>query len=119
MAMVSANHEHIERPRGSLSVGELTLDFDRFETSFGHRRIALTPDEFEVLAFLTASANRVLSYDSIALHLWDMTGRVTHRRLNVMVHRIRSKLGDITPYEIKTVRERGYGLLLMDGLNGS
>jgi len=97
--------------RGLVSLGPLTLNFDTYQTAVAGERVDLTYDEFELLALLTAQPDRVISYDTLARHLWDIAGRVANRRLNVLVHRIRSKLGDISPYEIRTVRERGYGLL--------
>lgn len=98
-----------------LSVGNLTLNFARFETRVQGERVDLSHDEFDAFALLCRHADRVLGYDVLASHLWNMTGRVANRRLNVMIHRIRTKLGDISPYEIRTVRERGYGLLKADG----
>ena len=100
---------------GLVSLGPLTLNFDTFQTLVSGERVDLTYDEFELLALLTAQPNRVISYDILARHLWDISGRVANRRLNVIVHRIRSKLGEIWPYEIRTVRERGYGFLKSDG----
>jgi hypothetical protein len=99
---------------GSISLGVLTLNFDRFQTTVGGERVELTYDEFELLALLSAQPDRVVAYETLARHLWDTTGRMANRRLNVIVHRIRTKLGDIRPYEIRTVRERGYGLLKTD-----
>jgi DNA-binding response OmpR family regulator len=115
MATANPDGERGQIGTGTVSVGNLTLNFDRFQTSVRDERVDLTYDEFEVLALLCSQADRVISYDILARHLWDMTGRVANRRLNVMVHRIRVKLGDISPYEIRTVRERGYGLVRMDG----
>ena len=97
---------------GSITIGRLVLSFDRFQCLVDDRRVALTYDEFEILGFLCTHANRIVSYDVLASRLWDLTGRTANRRLNVTMHRIRAKLGDITPYEIRTVRERGYGLVL-------
>jgi len=99
---------------GSISLGVLTLNFDRFQTTVGGERVELTYDEFELLALLAAKPDRVIAYETLARHLWDTTGRPANRRLNVIIHRIRTKLGDIRPYEIRTVRERGYGLLKTD-----
>ena len=103
-----------ESASGSISLGVLTLNFDRFQTTVSGEKVELTYDEFELLALLFAQPDRVVAYEALARHLWDTTGRMANRRLNVIVHRIRTKLGDIRPYEIRTVRERGYGLLKTD-----
>ncbi len=116
MAFANRAGERAVAGSGSVTVGNLTLNYDRFQVTVGDSRVDLTYDEFEVLGLLAAQADRVISYDVLARHLWDMTGRVANRRLNVMVHRIRAKLGNVAPYEIRTVRERGYGLLKMESL---
>jgi DNA-binding response OmpR family regulator len=116
MASARSNGEREVAGSGSVTVGNLTLNYDRFQVTVGDARVDLTYDEFEVLGLLCAQADRVISYDVLARHLWDITGRIANRRLNVMVHRIRAKLGDVAPYEIRTVRERGYGLLKMEGV---
>src|SRR5262245_51282113 len=97
----SGNDDNPEEPaQGMVSVGNLTLNFDTFQTTVAGERVDLTYDEFELLSLLAGRPNRVVAYDVLARHLWDISGRVANRRLNVIIHRIRAKLGDLGPYEI-------------------
>ena len=114
MSAAGSTSERGEIGRGMISLGNLSLNFDTYQTTVAGERVDLTFDEFELLALLSQQVDRVVSYDTLARHLWDITGRVANRRLNVIIHRIRTKLGAIRPYRIKTVRERGYGLLRSD-----
>ena len=98
-----------------ISLGKLLLNLENFQTTVDGRRVALTYDEFELLSFMASQPDRVILYEAIARHLWDSSGRRPIRHLNVLVHRLRQKLGDIRPYEITTVRGRGYGLVYASG----
>ena len=58
---------------------------------------------------------RVVPYDDLVENLWGLSDRAALRRLNVVVHRLRAKLGGLQCYRIETVRGRGYGLLEVVG----
>ena len=52
---------------GSISLGVLTLNFDRFQTTVSGEKVDLTYDEFELLALLSAQPDRVIAYETLAL----------------------------------------------------
>jgi DNA-binding winged helix-turn-helix (wHTH) protein len=54
----------------------------------------------------------VLSLESLSQFLWGSSGRQERRRLSVMIFRLREKLQRSNPYQIHTIRRRGYGLLV-------
>ena len=99
-------------PNGRLRLGNLEIDLDSFRVSVEGQPVHLTRLEFDLLCELAANADRVLSLDALAQFLWSTRGRRESRRLSVMVFRLREKLQGSAPYQITTVRRRGYGLLI-------
>jgi two-component system response regulator VicR len=97
--------------RQALSVGNLTLHLDSFRVTVEGRPVDLTYHEFELLHMLCLQPDRIIPYETLAQDLWGPTPRARVRHLNVLVHRIRSKLVGLHPFLIETVRGRGYGLL--------
>jgi DNA-binding response OmpR family regulator len=94
-----------------LSIGNLSVNLDNYRVAIGGDIVDLTYHEIELLHLLMENADRVLSYETLARSIWGNAERVTTRHLNVLVHRLRSKLAGSKPYWIETVRGRGYGLL--------
>lgn len=94
-----------------LTLGNLVLNFDTFEATIDGRAIELSYNEFELLGVLSQEPNRVLPYDVIVERLWKDSEHGSLRHLHVVVHRLRTKLTNLRPYEIRTVRGRGYGLV--------
>ncbi len=94
-----------------ISVGNLSLNMDTFEALIDGWPVELSYNEFELLCILAAEPDRVLAYDAIVNRLWPNTGHGSIRHLHVIVHRVRQKLTALKPYEIRTVRGRGYGLV--------
>ena len=101
-----------ESQRDSVRVlGNLSLNLDNYRVGVGSEVVNLTFHELELLRIFFAQPDRVIAYEEITRQLWGDTERGTLRHLNVLVHRLRSKLGSSEPYSIETVRGRGYGLL--------
>ena len=94
-----------------VSVGNLSVNLDNYRVTIDGDLIDLTYQEIELLHLFVENAGHVLSYDSLARAIWGSAERVTKRHLNVLVHRLRTKLAGSKPYWIETVRGRGYGLL--------
>ena len=98
----------------TIVLGNLSLHLDSFRTTLSGRAVDLTHHEFELLRIFCVQAGRVIPYESLVRELWDLSGRSAVRHLNVIVHRLRTKLTGLSPYSIETVRGRGYGLLEVD-----
>src|SRR5689334_13470894 len=101
------------------SCGNLSVDLDSYRVTIGTDLVYLTYHETELLHVLMENADHVLAYDFIARAIWRNADSVTIRHLNVLVHRLRSKLAGSKPYWIETVRGRGYGLLKAPGMEES
>jgi DNA-binding response OmpR family regulator len=93
-----------------LSAGDVHLDIARYQAFVGGKPVALTYQEFELLRLLLSKRDRILPYDELVQGLWHGATAGTHRRLGVVVCRLRAKLAGSWPYRIQTVRGRGYGL---------
>jgi DNA-binding response OmpR family regulator len=111
MAMASSNVEQVPNQQTVVSIGNLSLNLDNYRVAIGGEIIDLTYHEIELLHMLVENAGRVLSYETLARAIWGNAERVSTRHLNVLVHRLRTKLAGSNPYWIETVRGRGYGLL--------
>src|SRR3954470_3071225 len=111
MAMASPDLQQVPNPQTVVSIGNLSLNLDNYRVAIDGEIIDLTYHEIELLHILVENAGRVLSYETLARATWGNAERVSTRHLNVLVHRLRSKLAGSNPYWIETVRGRGYGLL--------
>ena len=101
-----------QTPRqGSISVGNLSMNFDNFRVEVGADPVDLTYLEAEVLKALLLNADRVIPYRELATALTYEGCPPKNRHLAVLIHRLRTKLTGSEPYAIETVRGRGYGLL--------
>ncbi len=89
-----------------LRVGDLTLDTVRHEASRGGAPLALGAREFSVLEFLMARAGTAVSRTDLIEHCWDVSTDPMSNVVDVVVRRIRRKLGP--PELVHAVRGRGY-----------
>jgi two-component system, OmpR family, KDP operon response regulator KdpE len=79
-------------PEGRLELGATSVDFDTREvTSRGHR-VRLTPKEFDLLRYLVAHANKVVSHRQLLQAVWgpDYGDQVDY--LRVVVNQLRKKI---------------------------
>ena len=93
---------------GPLRVGPLVVDPRTRRVTLGERDIALTPKEFDLLAFLAADPDAVLPRHRILEEVWDPHWYGPTKTLDVHVATLRKKLGD--PDWIETVRGVGFRL---------
>ena len=85
---MSTDHE----PAGRLQVGDLTIDYDRHRVSRGDDEIRLTPKEFELLALLARSADRVLTHRAILKAVWGPNAVDQPEHLWVLMAQLRKKI---------------------------
>ena len=97
-------------PEDRMHVGPLEVNWTTSRARLDGRMLSLTPAEFELLSLLVRNRGRVLSRDRIldATHGIDL--EAYDRSIDVLVSRLRQKLGDDpkTPTFIQTVRGTGY-----------
>jgi two-component system, OmpR family, KDP operon response regulator KdpE len=77
---------------GRVTVGDLTIDYDRHRLLRGDEEIRLTPKEFDLLAFLARNANRVLTHRAILKAVWGPNAVDQPEHLWVLVAQLRKKI---------------------------
>jgi DNA-binding response OmpR family regulator len=85
----------------------LVADFDAVSVSVEGRPVKLTRREFELLRYLVANRNRVLSRDRLLERVWGYDRLVETRSVDVHIGRLRHKLGP-AGRQIETVVGLGY-----------
>jgi DNA-binding response OmpR family regulator len=91
-------------------VGALELNWTTHSASLKGRALPLTTAEFELLGLLVRNRGRVLTRDRIMEAMRGMDAEAYDRSIDVLVSRVRQKLGDDAkrPTFIRTVRGIGY-----------
>jgi DNA-binding response OmpR family regulator len=91
-------------------VGALEINATTGSASLNGRALALTTAEFEILGLLVRNRGRVLSRDRIMEAMRGIDWDAYDRSIDVLVSRVRQKLGDDAkrPVFIRTVRGVGY-----------
>ena len=90
--------------------GDCRLDTEARTLTRAGKEVALSPKEFELLAYFVSNAGRALNRDTIMASVWGYDAMVTPRSIDRFVTVLRQKIepepGE--PRFIKTVREFGY-----------
>ena len=105
----------LRRARGALgteqlSVDGLVLDLATRRVTLDGQQLDLSTAELELLRILVESRGRVLTRDVLIDRLHGVEGSVTDRSVDMLISRVRGKLGDDSrsPRFIKTIWGTGY-----------
>jgi len=95
--------------QGPLTIGDLAMDFARYQVRVGGTDVVLTAKEMELLKALVQARGRVLSRDFLLERVWgyDRAAEIESRTVDVHVRRLREKLGR-EARRIVTVKGVGY-----------
>jgi len=91
--------------------GDLVIDLERRRVQRGHRRISLTPTEFEILRHLASRPGRVYTRSELLELLRDYEALdQDEKTINVHVSHLRDKIEDdpSRPVFVQTIRGVGY-----------
>jgi two-component system OmpR family response regulator len=99
------------RASAIINIGELHLDTVTHSVSLDGSPVRLTAMEYGLLAYLAHHAGRPISKTELTEHLYDQDFDRDSNTLEVLVARLRKKLGDD---KIETLRGQGYRLMLPD-----
>ena len=72
----------------------LVVDYAAPSVTLAGSSVRLKPMEYRLLAHLSASAGRTLTYDHLMQHVWGLAGTLDLRPLRTAVKTLRQKLGD-------------------------
>ena len=96
-----------------LTVGKLSLDIDRRIVKVGDSEVELTKREFDLLQYLMANKNLVLSRDTLWENVWGFDYYGETNAVDVYVRYLRSKIEE--PFGLKVITTvRGVGYVIKD-----
>ncbi|HAM70286.1 MAG TPA: DNA-binding response regulator [Verrucomicrobiales bacterium] len=94
-----------------LTFADLTIDLLSREVTRGTERIELQAREFALLEYLMRNPGRVVTKTMILEHVWDYSFDPQTNVVDVLVHRLRSKIDKDFPVKlVHTLRGVGYVL---------
>ncbi len=93
--------------------GDLTINFSSRSVTVSGEEVNLTTNEYELLQYLIRNKGRVLDRTQLVEHLRGIDWESSNRSIDMLISRIRQKLGDDSrnPQYIKTVTGVGYVFL--------
>lgn len=91
-----------------LVIPNLTIDLSDYSIIYHGKKVEIPPKELELLYFLASNPNQVFTREQILNNVWgyDFIGET--RTVDVHIKRLREKLNNRDPWEIKTVWSVGY-----------
>lgn len=98
----------------SMSVRDLSIDFEKYSVTIEGRTVALTPTEFRLLAVLAQQAGRVVDPRALlsAVHQHDYSERDAQNLVKVHIANLRRKLNDSRSDNPYILCVRGFGYML-------
>jgi len=115
LARVRAALRHATRPAGkALSIGDITIDFEKRRAERDGTAIHLTPVEFRLLACLAKHIGMVVTHRQLLSEVWGPTHAADTHYLRVYMKQLREKL-ETDPAQPKyLLTETGVGYRLVD-----
>lgn len=107
-AVLRRRYERLEHFGTALTVGTIEIDPSQRLCLIAGKRVSLQPREFELLEILMRKAGRVLSRVYLLETVWGMRHTAQTRAVDVMVSRLRRRLGGRAGRAIETVSKLGY-----------
>lgn len=102
----------LRRPRnlqgGSIKIGNLELDHDKFRLTKKGRFIPLSVKEFSLLEYLMINQGRYLSRQKIMEKIWDENADPFSNTIEVHIMNLRKKIENKKEHYIFTATGRGY-----------
>ena len=107
-------HLTIPLSAGIAALFQLSFDFSIYWQVFvGKEEIDLTQTEYNIMAFLSVHAGKVLTYAAIIRAVWGYSDYGSVKKLQVNMKNIRKKMG-VTPGEKRyIINELGVGYRML------
>ena len=101
-------------PPDSLRIGDIYLDFKKYDASRGDSSLSLSPKEFGILRYLATRVGEVVSRDELLDEVWGYEHFPTTRTVDNHIAQLRSKIEKDpgNPRHLITVHGIGYKLVL-------
>ena len=102
---------HRVTPKHGVALGELVVDFERYEVLVKGEPVDLTYKEFELLKFLAMHPGNVFTREALLDKVWGYDYYGGTRTVDVHIRRLRSKIETGGAVYVETVRNVGYKFL--------
>lgn len=101
-------------PSGKYRLQDLLIDYDKRRVFVGGNEIDLTQTEYNIMAYLSVHAGKVLTYSAIIHAVWGYSDYGSIKKLQVNMKNIRKKMG-VTPGEKRyIINELGVGYRMLE-----
>ena len=101
-------------PSGLLTIGDLTIDYNKHQVRLGEENAHLTQNEYKIVSLLGRHAGKVLTYDYLLKEIWGPAARGNNQVLRVHMANIRRKI-EANPAEPQYIfTEMGVGYRMME-----
>ena len=112
-------NDYITKPGGSLPGGVfsaqgLTINYERRKVFVDGQEVRLTQTEYNIVAFLSEHAGRVMTYAAIVRAIWGDTDASSTKKLQVNMANIRKKLGSRPGSNTYILNELGVGYRMIE-----
>lgn len=94
---------------GKFRVRDLTIEYDSRRVFIGDREIHLTQTEYNIVALLSESSGKVLTYSAIIKAIWGYPDSGSVKKLQVNMANIRRKFGASPGKSSYIINELGVG----------
>ena len=102
-------HFRVKNRQSILTLGNITINRDKFQVLLNNNDIALTQREFELLEYLIRNKGKVCTRNAIIEDVWKINFEYDTGVIDVFMNAIRKKLNLTKDQElIKTIRGVGY-----------
>ena len=101
-------------PGGVFRAQGLEINYERRKVFVGEEEIKLTQTEYNIVAFLSQHAGRVMTYAAIVRAIWGDTDASSTKKLQVNMANIRRKLGSRPGKNTYILNELGVGYRMID-----
>ena len=95
-------------PERTIQLEGLSVSLENYAVQLDGRPLEMPPKEIELLYFLASHSGKVFTREQLLEQVWGFDFFGDSRTVDVHVKRIREKLGDSHPWQLKTVWGVGY-----------
>ena len=101
-------------PSGTFTAQDMTINYERRKVFIAGQEVKLTQTEYNIVAFLSEHAGRVMTYAAIVKAIWGDTDCGSTKKLQVNMANIRKKMGSRPGSNNYILNELGVGYRMID-----
>ncbi|HEV2139640.1 MAG TPA: response regulator transcription factor [Candidatus Dormibacteraeota bacterium] len=112
VARLQATARNASEPAKTIRLGSLAIDLLSREVTVEGKAVQLGPLQYRLLEYLARNAGVAVSRDQILDEVYGIAADIGTERVDVLVQRLRRKLGDAAGEGGRIIAQPGYGYLL-------